>query len=530
MSVQPNAVEPEESGRLAYKWKVLISVVFGIFMVLLDTTVVNVAFRTLQQEFSANVNESQWIISLYIMALGISTPISGFLGDRFGMKRIFLLGLSLFVLGSLFCGLAPNLWVLMASRTLQGLGGGIALPLGTALLFTAFPPKEQGVALGIFGIALVMAPALGPILGGWLVDQGLWRWIFFINLPIGVVGLWLGTRFLREVRRGSDQRLDVPGLITSTIGFGSVLYAASIAAEQGWGSGAVRFWFLLGLVMLVSFAVIELFVARTPLLDLRLFKSTVFTNASFVGWVSVVALFAAEFLLPLYLQILRGYTALETGLILLPLAITSGIMLPLAGRLYDKVGARPLVVLGFAILIVNTWQLSRLTLDTPIWWLLVLLGLRGVALGLTVQTTLVIGLSTVPMTQLSRGSALINSTRQVTQSIAVAVLATVLASAVTPGLPAQLEAMQAAAPAALQQGAMGEMALCELPNATIPGFPATAKGAISQFCDEYIVGLEQAYTYTFYAAIAAMLLGAFLPGWPFGWTGRQAAAAPSPAH
>ncbi len=134
----------EKTGGLDYKWKVLISVVFGIFMVILDTTVVNVAFRTLQQEFAANVNDSQWIISIYIMALGISTPLSGFLGDRFGMKRIFLLGLSLFVLGSLLCGLAPNLWVLIAARALQGIGGGIALPLGTALLFTAFPPPSRG--------------------------------------------------------------------------------------------------------------------------------------------------------------------------------------------------------------------------------------------------------------------------------------------------------------------------------------------------------------------------------------------------
>lgn len=150
------------------KWMVLASVVFGVFMVILDSTVVNVAFRTLQEEFNAGVNHSQWIISIYIMALGISTPLSGFLGDRFGMKRIFLIGLAIFVIGSFLCGLAPNLNSLIAARALQGFGGGIALPLGTAYLFSAFPPEEQGKALGIFGIALVMAPAMGRCLGaGW---------------------------------------------------------------------------------------------------------------------------------------------------------------------------------------------------------------------------------------------------------------------------------------------------------------------------------------------------------------------------
>jgi DHA2 family multidrug resistance protein len=520
-----------DAGRIAYKWKVLISVIFGVFMVILDTTVVNVAFRTLQQEFGANVNDSQWIISIYILALGISTPMSGFLGDRFGMKRVFLVGLSLFVFGSLLCGLAPNLWVLVGARAVQALGGGIALPLGTALLFTAFPPEEQGTALGIFGIALVVAPALGPILGGWLVDIGQWRWIFFINVPIGITGVWLGRRFLREVRYGSEQRLDVLGLITSTVGFGSVLYAASIAAERGWTSGNVLLFFGIGAVSLLAFALIELYVAKYPLLDLRLFKNRIFTNAAIVGWVSVMALFAAEFLMPLYLQVLRGFGALETGLVLLPLAVASGIMLPIAGRLYDRVGPRPLIITGFAILVVNTWQFSQLTVETPIETILFLLLLRGIALGLTVQTTLVIAMATVPQRKLSRGSALINSTRMVVQSVAVAFLATVLASTISPGVSAQIETFQEGGPQVEQVAAGREVALCELPGTEGAALPTEVRSTISQFCDEYILGLEQAYRYTFYAAIAALIIGAFLPGWPFGWSGRrQTAGAAAAVH
>ncbi len=538
MSYEPSGASTPE--RFPYKWKVLISVIFGIFMVILDTTIVNIAFRTLQEEFAAGVNESQWIISIYVLSLGISTPLSGFLGDRFGMKRTYITGLGFFLLGSLLCGIAPSLWLLIGARTLQGFGGGIALPLGTALLFSAFPPKEQGTALGIFGIAIVTAPALGPILGGYLVDQGLWRWIFFVNIPIGLLGIGLASWWLKQQERQEGLSLDLWGLLASTVGLGSILYASSVAADQGWTSPRVVTFTVIGLVGLVAFVLIELFMAETPLLDLRLFRSHIFTNAAIVGWVSVVALFGAEFLLPLYLQVLRGRSALETGFILLPLAVAAAIATPLAGRLYDSIGARPLVVTGFTILVINTWQLSQLTLDTPIGWILFLLALRGLALGLTVQTTLVTALATVAGPKVSRASALINSTRQVVQSLAVAFLATVLTSALAPGLADRMEQYQQQAPPAVTQAAPAAQAgqstsgqstsgtttaasnptLCALPNSNL-GVPATVGQDITTFCQEYIFGFERAYQWTFYAAILALLLGAFLPGWPFRWEGRE---------
>lgn len=188
------AQQDNEQGGLVYKWKVLISVVFGVFMIILDTTVVNVAFPTVRGEFNASLSDSQWILSIYVLALGIGTPLAGFLADRFSIKRVYITGLVTFVTGSLLCGLAPNLWMLVAARALQGIGGGLAQPLATALLFTAFPTEEQGRALGYFGIVLLVAPALGPLMGGFLVDQDAWRYIFFINIPIGIVGALLSWR------------------------------------------------------------------------------------------------------------------------------------------------------------------------------------------------------------------------------------------------------------------------------------------------------------------------------------------------
>ena len=397
---------------LAQKWKVLIAVVFGIFMVILDTTVVNVAFQTLRAEFGATLNDSQWIISVYVLSLGISTPLSGYLSDRFGIKKVYLTGLGIFVVGSIMCGIAPNLGFLIAARILQGFGGGIALPLGSALLLRTFPANEQGVALGVFGIAMLIAPAVGPILGGFLVDQNLWRAIFFINPPIGILGIFLGRRFLPSLTSDKKPSLDSLGLIAEIIGFGAVLYAASQAANYGWNSPDVLTFFIIGGLGLAAFAVIELFIAKEPLLDLRLYGRRTFLNASVLGYVSVIALFGAEFMMPIFLQALRGKSAFETGLILLPMALTGGISTIIAGRLYDRIGPRPLVTLGFIVLIGNAWQLSQIKADTPISFIMLLLALRGIALGTTVQTTFVTGLSVVPLKNVARGSSLINATRQ----------------------------------------------------------------------------------------------------------------------
>jgi DHA2 family multidrug resistance protein len=446
-----------------------------------------------------------------------------------------------FVIGSVLCGLAPfvssSIWFLVAMRAIQGVGGGLAQPLGAALLYSAFPPDEQGKALGFFGIALVLAPAMGPLLGGWLVDLNLWQWIFFINLPIGVVGITLASRFLRQ--RVSDQlpALDPLGLITAVIGFGSVLYGASLAADQGWTSRPVVISFAIAAVSLTAFALIELFVAKDPLLNLRLFKRRNFLIASLVGYVSVLALFGAEFLLPVYLQALRGRTALETGFILLALALAAGVTTPIAGRFYDKIGPRPLVVTGFSLLILNTWQLSQIQADTSIQTLLFLLALRGLALGLTVQTTFATALGSVPRDTLARGSSLINSTRFVIQALGVAFLATVLSSALSPEVRAFGEqAQQTAQPAqetpnapAAASESPPRFGLCETPgvapeNNVPPGVPAQAaaqiRPQIQQACNENLIGFERAYHVTFYAAILALLLGAMLPGWPFKWAGR----------
>jgi DHA2 family multidrug resistance protein len=447
------------------KWHVLASVIFGIFMVTLDTTAVNVAFPTLRSELGASFDDAQWIVSIYVLALGITTPVAGFLADRYGIKRMYISGLCVFVAGSLLAGLAPTLPVLVAARAIKGIGGGIAVPCGTALLFRGFSRRELGFALGVFGLALLFAPALGPVLGGWLVDRGMWRWIFFINVPIGLAGVLVASRFLVEQRRTTATHWDALGLSAAIPGFGAALYATSLIARRGWADATVLRWLGVAAAALALFATSELRWARDPLLDLRLFRRRTFVVATVIGYVTVVAFFGAEFLLPVYLQSLRGRTALDAGLVLLPLALLAGFTLPVAGKIYDRIGPRPLVVGGFALLLYNTWQLAHLGPDTSLRFIVLLTAIRGLALGLTVQTPFTAALGDLHHDAVPRGTSLVASTRYLAQAFGVAILATLLAS---------------------------------------------GTGTLN--------GLARAYWFTFELAVVGLALAFFLPGWPAAWT------------
>lgn len=535
------SIPMEQPRGLAPKWKVLISVIFGIFMIILDSTIVNIAFPTLRIKFGASLADAQWVISIYVLALGITTPVSGFLADRFDIKRIYLMGLGLFTLGSFLCGMAPSLGLLIAARAVQGIGGGMAQPLGPAQLFRAFPPKEQGRALGLFGIALVVAPALGPILGGWLVDLQIWRAIFFVNVPIGILGVFLGSRFLLDYKTGRRPLFDPLGLVTAVLGFGSVLYAATVAETNGWTGPLTLLLFGLGGAALVAHVIIELRFAKEPLMNLRIFANPTFLNASLVGYVATVALFGAEFLMPLYLQAFRGRTALEAGVILLGVAATAAIATPLAGRLYDKIGPRVIMVVGFIVLCINTWQLAQLQAATPISYVVFLLALRGVAIGLTLQTSYVTALGSVHLDQLPRGSSLLNSTRFVVQAVSVAALATILVSFVSSDVKVEQQRIQAS-----QMTVSERFGVCETPGvAAADNLPPGAKAALASLpapaaleqkariaaglqaaCDQSMQGFEAAYRVTFYASLGALALALFLPGWPAKWGGRGSTQGP----
>ncbi|MDQ2904937.1 MAG: DHA2 family efflux MFS transporter permease subunit [Chloroflexota bacterium] len=512
--LQTEGTQPpaQVSGDPKYKWKVMFSVIFGTFMVILDATAVNVALPTLQHVFKASVDQVDGTLTAYVLALGIVTPLAGFLSERFGIKRIYLISLGLFVAGSILCAFAPSLAFLVAFRALQGLGGGMIGPLGISLLFGAFSEKERGLAFGVYGIPLVVAPASGPVLGGYFVQYLDWRYIFFINIPIGIAGIIMGSIWLREQRRGTAARLDIPGVLLSTISFGTLLYAIQRGSSDGWTSPRILTLLAIGLLTFVAFIVTELRV-RDPLLDLRLFKRRTYSFANFVGWVSVIALFGAEFLLPIYLQTLRGRTPLEAGLLVLPLAISSGIVVPLAGVFYNRIGGRWLIVAGSLLLAINTWELAHLTLDTPYTTLLIIVAIRGVALGLILQTTLTTALSGLQPQQLPRASSLLTATRNVFQSFGIAMLGTILTN--------QFNARQDAARSDLHNPltALGKQFSQLVQSLQQRGLSSLVaqKAASGQLLgplvpQHFMLGLNDAYLVTFWLAIATALLAFTLPG------------------
>lgn len=467
----------------AYKWQVLVAVIFGAFMVMMDATVVNVALPKIQQVFgNGNLTEVQWVISAYTLALGIVSPLAGFLADRFGIKRMYIVSLGLFTLGSALCAIAPNVFLLVLFRVIQGVGGGSLIPLGTAQLFRAFPREERGTAYGFFGIAMVMAPALGPLLSGFFVEYLDWRLIFVVNVPIGLLGMYIGATRLREEKAEEKPRLDQWGVVTSVVAFGLLLYAFSSAEQDGWGSLPVVLALVIGGLGLLALIFIELG-QKDGLVDLTHFRKSTFRIGALLGWVSVIALFGAEFLLPLYLQILRGQTPLQTGLMLLPLALTSGFVVPLAGKLSDKIGARPLVLAGFLLIMFNTWQFTSLKLDTDLFYVGVLMAIRGIAFGLIIQVTQQVSLQDIEPQALPRATSLISSSRLIFQSLGVALMATLVSATAGPR----------------------------------PQFGAGVRPdpvALLAYRENFLQGLSNAYLATFWLAVVAVVLAVFLPGWP----------------
>ncbi|TME10152.1 MAG: DHA2 family efflux MFS transporter permease subunit [Chloroflexi bacterium] len=413
---------------LSYKWIVAIVVILGAFMSVLDQTVVNIAIPSLQNAFGADIHTVQWVVTAYLLTQGAMTPTAPYLANNFGIKRSYILSLIAFTLGSLLCGLSWSLPLLILFRVLQGLGGAILLPLSFTMIFREFPPEERGLALGTLGVPTLLAPALGPILGGYLVTFVSWRVIFFINIPIGIVAMILATLFLREARAEERSRFDLPGFITAAYGLAALLYAFSESTTSGWGSTKVLGFLLSGALSLIAFIAIEITKANRgvqPLLDLRLFANRSFAAGN-IGLVFVIfGLFGSFFLLPIYLQVLRGQSAFQAGLILLPQALAAMVSVIVGGRLVDRIGVRAVVIPGLLLLAFADWQLTFITLNSPFWWLQMLLVLLGLALGLTGQPLVVAALADIrEAQQIADASTITTVTRSVGASMGIAILAT----------------------------------------------------------------------------------------------------------
>ncbi len=412
-----------------YKWWVLANVMIGTFMAVLDATIVNVALPKIMASFGVGIDKIEWVLTGYMLAMAVMLPASAWLADRFGYKRIYFIGLLLFTFGSFMCGLSHDENMLIFSRVIQGLGAGAVQPIGMAIVTREFPPKQRGIALGFWAVAAAASASFGPMIGGYLVDYFNWQLIFDLNVPIGIIGLAVTVIIQKEYKNLNVKGFDMIGFISAGIFLPLVLYALAegnaATNSAGWSAPYILACFAIAAIFFVVFIIAELNV-KNPLIDLRLFRYHNFAITNIIMVLFGMGMFGSIFLLPLYMQNGLGYTALQAGLVFLPIGIIQGITSPIAGRVADKTGAKIPLVIGIILLAASFYMNYFLSFLTEHHYIMVSLYLRGLGMGMMFAPLAAISLSEIPREKMAQASGLFNVVRQLGGSFGVAMLTTIL--------------------------------------------------------------------------------------------------------
>jgi EmrB/QacA subfamily drug resistance transporter len=412
------------------KWWTLGAVAFGLFMIMLDNTIVNVALPSIQRDLRIGITELEWVFNGYALTFGVLMLTGGKLADLFGRRRIFIVGLVIFTGASLACGLATNADMLIGARVVQGVGSALMNPATLSIITATFPPRQRGMAIGIWAGVAALALAIGPLVGGLITEHISWNWIFFINVPVGVLAIVVTRLVVDESRDTSAvQRLDLPGLLSSGIGLFALTYALIEANTFGWTSGRILGLFALAAGGLLVFVILEMR-QRVPMLDLSLFKNGTFAGANAVMLLVGLAMFGVFFYNSLFIQNVMGYSAVETGATFLPMTMLIILIAPAAGKFSDRVGSRWLMGAGMVLLSLSLFTFSRLDAGSNFLDLLPGLLVGGVGMGLVMTPTTAAVMGSVPVDKAGVGSAVLNSMRQVGGSLGIAVMGAIVASQV----------------------------------------------------------------------------------------------------
>jgi DHA2 family multidrug resistance protein len=408
-----------------YRWWALVVTIIGNFMSMLDTSIVNIAIPKMMAVFSLEAKDAQWILTAYMLTMGVMQPVSGYCCDRFGTRRMYLFSLTVFTTGSALCGMAWSNDSMVFFRIIQAIGGGLIYPVTMTIVYHNFPREERYQAMSIWGLSAMVAPAIGPTLSGYLVECWDWRLIFIINVPVGILGYLLAALVLRETVLQYDGKFDTAGFITSSLGLFCLLLALNKGAEEGWMSAYII------ALLYISFASLALFVAialshENPVLDLTVFKSWNFACSSFVLFIGTTGLYGGLFMVPLFLENVRDYSAMQAGILLLPAAMISGLMMPVAVRIARRIGPKPVVLTGIIILGAASLPFASLDMDTGYDTILLVMVLRGVGLGLFLMTATTLGMNALPLAKISRATSIKSVIRQVAGSFGIALLSTVI--------------------------------------------------------------------------------------------------------
>jgi EmrB/QacA subfamily drug resistance transporter len=424
------------------KWWTLCAVAFGLFMIMLDNTVVNVALPSIGRDLHVSISSLEWVVTAYALTFAALLITGGKLGDLVGRRRIFIIGIAIFTLSSLACGLAPSAGFLIGARAVQGVGAAMMNPASLSIITATFPPRERGQAIGIWAGVSAMALAIGPLVGGLIVENINWNWIFFINVPVGVVGIVVSQLVIKESRDTShEQSVDLPGLVTSSAGLFALTYALIEGNRHGWTSPEIVGLFVGAVILLVAFVVLE-HRQRLPMLDLSLFRIGSFAGSNLVAMLVSLGMFGVFFFVSLYIQNILGWSPTQAGAAFLPMTLLIILVAPAAGKLSDRVGSRWLMGGGMTLVSISLLLYQRVGLHSTFWTLLPAMLLGGVGMALTMSPMTAAAMSSVPVDKAGVGSGVLNSFRQLGGSLGIALMGAILASYVTAAPRSPLGAQQ----------------------------------------------------------------------------------------
>ena len=416
-------------GGSSYKWLVLFNVMLTTFMAVLDSTVVNTGLPVIMGTLGASMNSAEWILTGYMLSMATILPAAGWLSDRFGYKRLFIFSLVVFTIGSFMCGNSTAIGELVFWRIFQGIGGGLLMPVGMAVVTTVFPVEQRGMALGFWAIASAASVSFGPLIGGYLVDNLNWNYIFFVNIPIGGFSIIYTMIVQQEYKTGIRQKFDIPGFVTSAIFLPVFLYGLSELTSstntRGWSSPLVLGCMWVAAVSFVLFIYTELTV-KNPMINLKIFKDHNFSLANLIVFIFGVGMFGSTFLIPLYMQDSLGYSAYQTGLFFLPVGFLQAVASPLAGNAARWVNPKVVIVLGLLLLCSSFYMNYSFSFLTDKWYIMVSLYLRGVGLGLLYPPLLNVSLRMISNQQMAQASSVTNIVRQIGGSFGVAMFSHLL--------------------------------------------------------------------------------------------------------
>lgn len=413
------------TGQSINKTSIAALLLAGSFIAILNQTLMITAIPPIMKEMSITANTAQWLTTVFMLVNGVMIPISAFLIERFTTRQLFISAMSIFAVGTVVSGAAPNFAILLLGRIIQSSGAGIMLPLMQTVFLLIYPVHKRGAAMGVIGLVISFAPAIGPALSGWVIAHSSWRVLFAIIFPIALIDIIIAFFTMKNVTELRKPKVDPLSIMLSSFGFGGLLYGFTSAGNNGWGDIVTVVTLGLGVISLVIFILRQIKLSD-PMLEFRVFKYIIFTLTTIIGMIGFMGLIGSETLIPLYMQNMRSFTAMQSGLAILPGALVTGMLSPITGRIFDKIGARWLAVTGLAIITLSTFAFATLDTKTTFTYITILYAIRMFGLAMVMMPATTAGLNQLPKRLIPHGAAMSNTMRQVAASIGTAILVTVM--------------------------------------------------------------------------------------------------------